>query len=180
MKKYKVLLIVLSFALIISCAVGATVAYVLTQTPEVHNSFVPVYVNCEVQEEFTGTEKSNVQVKNTGDIQAYVRATYVVMWTDENGMVYGVPPKLGVDYSIQFASPSWNLGSDGFYYYTLPLNPGDSTEPLISSLTVLTEHPDGYKLNVHVAATAIQATPPEAVEEAWGATVHENGTIFAP
>ena len=180
MKKYKFLFIALALALIVSTVGAATLAYVFMQTPEVENSFVPVYVRCEVQEEFTGAEKTNVKVKNTGDIKAYVRATFVVMWVNDDGNVYGVAPKAGVDYSISFGSPSWNLGSDSFYYYALPVEPGEITEAIISSLSILTEPPDGYKLNVHVAATAIQANPPAAVESAWGATVHENGAIFAP
>ena len=180
MKKYKILFIALALALIISTVGGVTLAYVLMQTPEVQNSFVPVYVSCEVQEEFTGAEKTNVMVKNTGDIKAYLRATFVVMWVDADGNVYGVAPKAGVDYSIAYGSASWNLGTDGFYYYALPVEPGESTEAIISSLSILSEPPEGYKLNVHVAATAIQANPPEAVKSAWGATVHENGAIFAP
>ena len=60
------------------------------------------------------------------------------------------------------------------------MSPNSNTEVLISSLTAISEPPEGYKLTVHVAATAMQAEPAEAVESAWGATVHTNGALFAP
>lgn len=160
---------------------GATIAFLTTETPAIDNSFTPVFVSCEVEESFTGATKSDVRVKNTSDIEAYVRATFVIMWIGEDGSVFSEAPVSGIDYSIELGSPSWNLGSDGFYYYAPKLQPGDSSEILIENLSILKEPPEeGYKLSVHVAATAIQAEPAAAVEEAWGATVHTNGSIFAP
>ena len=176
----KILIIIAALLLISAFAGGATLAYLLAETPAVENNFVPVYVSCEVIEEFTGTTKSNVSVKNTGDIKAYIRATFVIMWTSEDGSVYSIPPKEGVDYSITLGSSSWSLGSDGFYYYELPVEAGASTDAIIDSLTILSTPPEGHNLNVHVAATAIQAEPAGAVEDAWGATVQENGALTAP
>ena len=178
----KKLIAIIAVIVIAVCAAGATtLAYILTETPDVENSFVPVNVSCEVIETFTGIEKSNVSVKNTGDITAYLRATFVVMWMAEDGSVYGVAPKEGVDYSIQLAESHWQLGNDGFYYYSLPVASGATTENLINSLIIRSEPPeDGYKLNVHVAATAIQAEPSRAVEDAWGATVSQGGSLSAP
>ena len=176
----KLLIIMISAVIALSAAVGTTLAYLLSQTPEVENSFIPVYVKCEVVEDFTGSVKSNVAVKNTGHINAYVRSTYVVMWVADDGSVYGTAPKEGVDYTVNFGSPSWDIGSDGFYYYSLPVSPNSTTEVLISSLSAISEPPEGYHLTVHVAATAIQAEPADAIESAWGATVHTNGAVFAP
>ena len=181
MRNSKKLIAIIAALVITLCAAGGvTLAYILTETPDVENSFVPVNVSCEVIETFTGTEKSNVSVKNTGDITAYVRATFVVMWMADDGSVYGVAPKAGTDYSIQFSQSRWQIGNDGFYYYTQPVDAGMTTEALINSLVIISEPPEGYSLNVHVAATAIQAEPSRAVENAWGATVQADSSILAP
>ena len=103
----KIIIIISAAILVFAFAGGVTLAYLLAETPDVENSFVPVNVSCEVIETFTGTAKSNVSVKNTGDITAYVRATFVVMWMADDGSVYGVAPKAGTDYSIQFSQ--WQL-----------------------------------------------------------------------
>ena len=127
----KLLLIILSLILATVLAGGTTVSYLLAQTPPAENSFTPVFVDCKVEESFNNTTKSNVTVKNVGDIAAYIRATYVVMWVAADGSVHSARPVEGVDYSITFGPPSWNLGTDGFYYYDLPVSAGSSTEVLI-------------------------------------------------
>ena len=176
----KLWIVIISLILVVCVSGGATLAYLYAKTPEVENSFTPVFVDCEVVEEFSGTTKSNVAVKNTGDITAYVRATFVVMWVADDGTVYGVAPREGVDYSIELGSPAWMLGSDGFYYYSMPVVSLATTEALINTLTLISEAPDGYKLTVHVAATAIQSEPAAAVEDAWGATLQPDGALVAP
>ena len=176
----KLIIIIAAVFLIISTATGVTLAYILKGTPPVENSFDPVYVSCLVEEEFDGRTKSNVKVKNTGDINAYVRATYIVMWKNDDGAVLGQAPVLGVDYTITTGSDKWVLGSDGFYYYTSPLMPNVSSDILIKEIKATENAPDGYFLSVHVAATAIQAEPTNAVTEAWTATIGSNGSLTAP
>lgn len=172
---------------IVICAVaaictttGITLAYLFARTPQVNNSFEPVFVSCEVEESFDGTTKSDVKVKNTGDISAYIRATLVVMWTANDGSVNSSAPAEGVDYTISLGSSNWVKGSDGFYYYIHSVAANDATAVLINSITTTADAPDGYSLSVHIAATAIQASPARAVEEAWGVTVHSNGNITPP
>ena len=179
-KTKKILIIIVALLLAISTATGVTVAYIFTDTTPVENSFEPVYVSCAIEEEFNGTTKSNVKVKNTGDINAYIRATFVVTWTNENNNVLGQMPVLGTDYSLALGSEKWMLGSDGFYYYTLPVSSKTSTEILISEITVIGTAPSGYSLSVHVAATAIQSEPIRAVTDAWGVQIQSNGSLIAP
>ena len=175
----KIWIITVALLLAITISGGATVAYLMAKTPEVENSFTPVYVDCKVLEEFTGITKSNVRVQNTGDISAYMRATYVVMWVADDGSIWGVAPKAGVDYSLELGSELWQLGSDGFYYYASSVASGEVTETLINSLSLLSEAPEGHRLVVHVAATAIQAEPASAVEGLWGVTIAD-GALIAP
>ena len=81
---------------------------------------------------------------------------------------------------LELGSLKWARGSDGFYYYSDPVAPGDVTELLIKSIYPIVEAPEGYSLKVHIAATAIQSEPEEAVEGAWGAIIRDDGTMTAP
>lgn len=181
MKISKKLLISLICAFVAVClATGGTIAYILTNTEEAENTFEPVFVSCQVNESFNGITKSNVNVKNTGDISAYIRATFVVMWVSDSGSVYSSSPVENEHYSIVMGSAKWTKGSDGFYYYSSPVSAGQSTDYLISSVNQISDGPEGYHLSVHIAATAIQSTPYNVVNEAWGAVVQSNGEITPP
>ena len=177
-KNKKLLLIAIAVVIVtVACTVGGTLAYLFTGTPSVDNSFQTVYVSCSVEEKFDGRTKSDVAVKNTGDINAYIRATFVVMWVANDGSVLSTKPVLGTDYTLTYGSGKWALGSDGFYYYTLPVSAGDTTEILLDKVILTGTAPEGYSLTVHVAATAIQATPVAAVTEAWGVQINSDGRL---
>ena len=179
-KNKKLLLIAIAVLITVACTTGGTLAYIFTGTPSVDNTFQPVYVSCSVEESFDGTTKSDVAVKNTGDINAYIRATFVVMWVADDGSVLSTKPVLGTDYTLTYGSGNWALGSDGFYYYTLPVSAGITTANLLDRVTLKGEAPDGYSLTVHVAATAIQAEPAAAVTEAWGVQISSDGKLIVP
>ena len=176
----RLIFIIVAALITVACATGGTLAYIFTGTPSVENSFEPVHVTCKVLEEFDGQTKSDVKIKNTGDISAYIRATFVVMWVAEDGSVLSTAPVKGTDYSLTLGSSDWVVGSDGFYYYTRPVASGESTGTLIESISLSGIAPSGYSLNVHVAATAIQSTPASAVSGAWGVQVLANGGLVAP
>jgi hypothetical protein len=177
----RLLIIAISIFTLLAVAGGVTLAYILTDAPELENSFNPVFVDCEVVKTAAGTPAdSDVSVKNKGDISAYIRATFVVNWVAEDGTVYGAAPIENTDYRITFGSVGWAQGSDGFYYYSTPVESGAVTDPLIIKLEALTNAPKDHKLSVHVAAKAIQSQPARAVESAWGVTVLENGILILP
>ena len=176
----RLIFIIVAALITVACATGGTLAYIFTGTPSVENSFEPVHVTCKVLEEFDGQTKSDVKIKNTGDISAYIRATFVVMWVAEDGSVLSTAPIKDTDYSLAIGSSDWTLGSDGFYYYTRPVASGESTGVLIESISLKGTAPSGYSLNVHVAATAIQSNPASAVSGAWGVQVISNGSLLVP
>lgn len=177
----KKFLITLICAVVAICATtGGTLAYLFAKTEEANNSFTPVFVSCKVEEEFDGVTKSNVKVRNTGDISAYIRATTVITWTSESGSVHSRTPVEGVDYVIASGSHNWVQGSDGFYYYLYPVASGATTDLLFGSIKEASEAPEGYSLTVHIIASAIQSEPANAVSEAWGTTVQSGGAITPP
>lgn len=167
-------------ALILMIVVGAgtTLAYIIDTTGSLTNTFLPSQVTCSVN-----TDKS---IKNTSDVDAYIRAAVVVTWKNDHGDVYGQKPVAGTDYTISLnntaqAQNVWVKGSDDFYYWTSPVAVNDSTNPLIASFSPIAgKAPAGYTLSLEILTEAIQANPATAVEGAWDVTVNSDGTISAP
>lgn len=147
--------------------VGTTLAWLTDKTTDLTNTFEYAQVSCEVKEDFDYNTKSNVRVKNTGTTDAYIRATYVVTWQDDNGNVSGQPVQ-NADYTINLNTADWTE-KDGYYYYKNVVPAGKLTSNLINSCKVKdgVTPPTGYHLCVEILATAIQSQPVSAVNEAW-------------
>lgn len=197
MKKYinKKLIIIASVMLLLLATVGTTLAYIFTETKPVENTFNPSKVSCAVVEK--GYEpvsgeiqnisdiKSNVQIKNTGDTDAYIRVAVVVNWMDEAGTkVWATKPVEGADgdYTITYnLGNGWVKGSDDYWYYTKSVPPtvgSNLTDILIKNATQNKEGPKGtdgtqYYLSIEIVASAIQSTPETVVAEQWGVTVND-------
>ncbi len=169
-----------ALALALCAVIGGAVAWLTASSSKVTNVFAPSKVKCDVVESFNGTTKSNVQIKNTGDTTAYIRAKVVVCWKDATtGNVSGTVPVEGVDYSVMFAeNPKWVQHTDGFYYFTAPVDSEHLTAALITKAEKLKNGPDGYDLSVEIIAEAIQNVPDAAVGEVWGVTIR-NSTVSA-
>lgn len=173
MNRTAVLLI--AIILLISTAVGSTVAFLATKTEPVENSFEYADVSCEVMQD-RDTDGSIVQVKNTGTISAYIRAAVVANWIDvDENIAASVPEEYS--YELTCSSGSWAQGKDGFFYYLLPVAPGASTEGKLLTCTVTYPEDPEYTLSVEVLAEAIQSTPASAVNEAWKVTVDGDGKL---
>lgn len=171
----KAAVLIIAVLLLLGAAVGSTVAFLTTQTKPVENSFEYAKVSCEV----TGSKES-VQIKNTGNTAAYIRATYVVTWRDGNrNVVVSVP---GGSYTLtENLDNNWKQGTDGYFYYTSPVAPGNSTldSPLTCSNVTYPDNGE-YTLSVEILAEAIQSEPAEAVQQAWGATIVDGKLTPAP
>ena len=173
MNRTAVLLI--AVILLISTAVGSTVAVLATKTEPVENSFEYANVSCEVTQN-CDTDGSIVQVKNTGTISAYIRAAVVANWMDVDGNIAASVPE-EYSYDLTCSSGSWTQGTDGFFYYLLPVAPDASTEGNLLTCTVTCPETPEYTLSVEVLAEAIQSTPASAVNEAWNVAVDGDGKL---
>lgn len=151
--------------------VGSSLAWLMDSTTEVENKFIPGDVTPGVTEDFDGSVKSDVQIKNTGNVDAYIRAKLVFTWQNEAGEVLGVAPT-DRDYAIFWEMEGWKKGSDGYYYYTTPVAPEGSTGVLATDIKQIASSPaEGYTLHVEVLAESIQAEPSGengAAHKAWG------------
>lgn len=165
----KTLFALLAIVMVIGAVVGTTVAFLITNTGPVENKFAYASVSCEVKEDFDGSTKKNVQITNTGNTDAYIRATYVVSWVDAQGNIVASVPD-GYSYSLN-VNPydKWTKMGD-YYYYLTPVAPRESTPGSLLTCTVTRPENPEYRLSVEILATAIQSTPAKAVTEAWGVT----------
>lgn len=167
--------LLMAILMLVGVVAGSTVAYLITKTSDVENTFTYGKVSCEIHEDFTDkTHKKDVQVENTGNVNAYIRATYVINWLDKDGNIAASVPS---DYTYTLTVPKsnkWVAGGDGYYYYTLPVEPGKKTDSLLDCKV---DHPENteYTLSVEILATAVQSEPASAVTEAWGANTPLSG-----
>lgn len=193
-------LLTMSVALLLLVAVGATLAYIFTQTNPVVNTFTPSKVSCAVVEnseaqisggiQNTGDKKSNVQIKNTGDTDAYIRVAVVANWVNADGTrVWAQKPIENKDYTMTLGSAAkWAIGADGFYYYCEDISPNNLTELLITEAKLkdgvtapLGTDGTQYHLSLEIVASAIQSKPDYVVENEWSNEMvsidSNNGTL---
>lgn len=172
-------MMVLSIVLLLGVAIGGTIAWLSTKTTPVTNTFTPAKVTCKVEENFdenTGV-KNKVNVTNTGNIAVYIRVKLVTYRTNDDSQHIGGTAKL----------PQFNLGKNwvkhvGYYYYTLPVAPGEKPEAnLADSMTLEKSYKDadGGKQALDVMAEAIQSEPEKAVADAWGVKIAPGSVTVA-
>ncbi len=204
MKKNKKLLVfIVSILIVLTSAVGITLASYLDITGKISNLFNPSYVSCEINETFDGVKKSNVVIKNTSDVPVYVRAFIVVTWKDDDGNIYPETPIDGVDYYLRLGAKfyydetdsktknywDFNVDENGrwdhesYLYYVNPVAPGSST----SGSNLIREcypyegqTPVGYHLDVEVIAEVIQSRPLTVVRDTWGVHFDDRVDINDP
>lgn len=192
--KRAVLTLVLALA-VVGVAVGGVVAW-LTASNQVANQFEVGTVTPTVNEEFDRENKKDVNVTNSGNVPIYVRAQIHIYWQDANGNQLWDEPKpepdelptgiIDGDYRLTMGTSTgearWVQGSDGYYYWTMPLDASATTVDLIEKLERINEglHNDGRKLVCDIAVQGIQADPADAVTEAWGAKIDANGVLTPP
>lgn len=172
----------LSLLLVIGMVVGGTVAWLSTKSAPITNTFLPSKVACEVTESFDGRTgvKSNVNVKNTGDIDAYIRVKLVSYRTNDAGQHIGGTAEI----------PNFELGEGwvehgGYYYYTKPVKPNQKPEADLTNEMTLKgncDGADGGHQAIDVMAEAIQSVPEDAVQAAWGKgfSISPDGSLSVP
>lgn len=167
--------------------VGTTLAWLTDTTEDQTNTFEYAKVSCQVLEDVNSneTQKRNVRIQNTGNTDAYIRATYVVTYRDEAGNILyeTLEDDWKVDLTKEINTDSWAKGEDGYWYCKKPVAPGEETPALFKApINGNGRFLDGGRSKeqaityVEILATAIQSQPVKAMGEAWGYTMN-NGTL---
>ena len=99
--------------------VGTTLAWLTDKTKDLTNTFEYAKVSCQVLENVNSdnTQKTNVRIKNTGNTEAYIRATYVVTYRDKAGNILyeTLEDDWEVDLTKEINKDSWVRGEDGYW-----------------------------------------------------------------
>ena len=184
-KSKKIIILFVVCALLLLCAVGGTVAYLVVRTDPLTNIFDPIHLNSIV---------SNSAVANLSGASEFVRSKVLISYKDIHGNILAAEPVEGVDFSITYDTENWVYGSDGFWYYKKALqamphdfdvsNPDSDFSTFVSTRLIteclqLKEAPDGYELEVEFLVSVIQAEPVSVVESVWHVTVTD-GIITPP
>ncbi|WP_236674638.1 hypothetical protein [Enterococcus sp. BWR-S5] len=155
----------------------------LTDADEKQNEFRISDLRTEIEEEFVppGTfepekdYKKIVTVKNTGDMNSFVRvlALPVITKTSSGGAVTLLPATtegsdavLTIDYNLT----DWVDGKDGYFYYKKKLTAGEKTAPLFTIVRMnqanITDEYTGAVLDFEIKVEGIGATK-YAYRDAW-------------
>lgn len=168
--------LILSLCLIFALAVGTTFALLKASTAPVENTFTAAKSGTDIVEELDGNQKKSIVVKNTGTAVSYVRVKLVMNWVDESDNVSAEP----VNITPVINTADWFLGTDGIYYYKMPVAAKGETTNLLKDPITQGTAPEGYHLEVTVLAESIQAAPSAAVQQSWGVGVDSNGYLTQP
>lgn len=179
MRPMKRIILIVCAVLTFCMAAGGSIAWLIFNPDPVNNQFTPGNVTITVDEDFKNNVKSDVKIKNIGNVPAYIRVALVPAWVDEEGNVVAQPASLedceitwgNIDPATIGAGEDWFLGSDGFYYCSTAIEPETSTPILIKQCTVKTDEGQTHKYDfeLRILASAVQAIPTSAVSEAWNA-----------
>ena len=157
----------LILAICVAIVAAGTLAY-FTAEDTAHNVITSGGVDIELKEwadeakqtpfeDVTGimpgvTVTKIAEIKNTGASEAWVR----VLITKDIQLAGEVDPdliKLGLN------TTDWTLGTDGYYYYNKALKPGETTAPILSSVTFEPTMGNEYQnaaATVDISAQAVQ------------------------
>lgn len=170
--KNKIILLIAALALVLAVGIGGTVAFLIDRSGPVENVFAPAKVTCAVSESFNGTMKDDVKIQNTGDTNAFIRATVVGNWVNSKGEI--VAP-----HTVSFALPNTWFEKDGYFYYKSEVAPNGMTDVLFTGYTEPANKPAGADhLQLTIVCQAIQSKPAAAVAGVWPVDA-SNGTLTA-
>lgn len=156
--------------LVVIMAIGGTVAYLMDHTDSVINTFKPASSGITIEEKLEENYKTEIAVKNTGEVDVYVRVSLVANYYDEKGNITGAAdvPEFTLN------SDKWFVGEDGYYYYKLVLPAGKVSDDLLADGTVMELDEN---MQVIVLAQSVQASPSNLVHDKWGVAVNDDGTL---
>lgn len=175
----KSLVLLIALALLLTCVVSGTVAYLSVGSGPVTNTFTPAELDTIIVEEFNkpygGAVKSSIKVQNQGNIDAYVRVGVYGYWAVKDS---GGNEKIIAPWNASLSlGDGWVQKSDSWYYYTSKLEPGKTTGNLLNAEITESGKPASYPsayLVVNVIHQSIQTEPAQALTDAnWGWTPSE-------
>ena len=181
MNKKRLISLIVVLALV-AALIPTVYAYMIHKSQTVANNFIPGKVTCDIEEKMVDSIKTEIKVKNTGNVDAYIRVRLVFRWEDSKG--YPVARNM-VPETVN-CNDGWLKDEDEYtYYYIYRVAPGESTPNLLKvpfTMDAVKELVGGvnyyYYPVMEVLAEAIQADgkigDKPAVTDAWGVIVSKD------
>ena len=168
-KNRKGLAICVAILLFVIVAIGTTYAYLYSSNTKVNTFGIGENVS-QITEEFEqptyeqmvpgGKVTKDVRVTNTG-MPSYTRV-YVAITSSE----------FEETFSIDWNTEDWTKGSDGYWYYNKVVGKGETTEPLMTTVTFNDKIKDFQTKNYECIAVyeeTVQAQGFSSAQEAFAA-----------
>ena len=140
-KTSSVLLATLALALVLCFGAGESMAYFTTYATASGGHRITLEASSQIRERMVEWDK-HIQIENTGDVPSYVRVKVFA----------------GAAYELKYTDGSagkWNKADDGFWYYSLPLEPGTMSEELVISIRVPEELATSFNVTVIQESTPV-------------------------
>ena len=174
----KRIIVVIACIIALATIVGTTYAY-LSGKDNANNPISVGENTIEVDEEFELPKElvpgisytKSPKVTNTGNMDCYVRMC--VYYSDESVSRYT---------TINFDTTNWTYNpDDGYYYYHHIVHPGESSTPLFTEVTILSQIDNGdgtftdvtqddlIDYDIIIYAESVQAADYSSATEAWQA-----------
>lgn len=152
MKMKSILLLALVAALLLG-TVGGTVAYLVTSTGPVTNTFTPGVVDVEISDNVSNGVKSHIVVANNSNVDCYLRVAVVGYWVKDGQII-----EAWKDSDSLKPDHGWQLNSDdGYYYYNSIVKPTTATVTFMSGGYTQPSRDDGAHLEMDIMVQGIQA-----------------------
>lgn len=164
--------LIVALALILSIAVGGTVAW-LTSNVAIKNTMVPGNVPVEIVEQDNGSVKSQITVFNRGNVQAYMRVAIVCNNFDGTNVLLG---NSSTTHASIDTTTNWQLMDDGFYYYKGVVEPTKGVNLLKDSINYENAEVVVMAQTVQVLGTFTEGT---ASQKLWGHTYNPLSNSWA-
>ena len=162
------LVLAAALALTLIFSAGGTLAWLAAGTEDTVNTFSPAAMKIDILETFDKETKQNVRVQNNSETAVYIRVALVPTWVTDDAKHEPVAQSASLD-DLTFTNlPANGWIEQGGYYYCLSPVPVDGITPELLGTAKVKTAPAGCTMDLQVLAQAVQATPKDAVEAAWG------------
>ena len=120
----KILLMLVSVALLLTVAVSSTLAFLTDRTEEVTNTFTPTTADITITDKVENGVKKDVVITN-GNVRAFVRAKVVANWRVGDKIVAGWTDDISTYHA------EWQPKDDGFRYFHKAVEPNAVITPTL-------------------------------------------------
>ena len=160
------LAMVLSLVLLMAMAIGGTMAFLITRSENVANTFAPGHVGCDVIAHNDGIW--TVKPDEDTNAKVYLRAEVVANYAKkEDGatVIHWSQPKIDLENVADESEDtnifgSWSQIGD-YYYFSDEVAPSQKDNVRRFKIVTTGTPPAGYTLQIQVLGEAIQAGPDE-------------------